>query len=118
MRPKNRAPAAQQAPSPLVRWVELVSHTKDGDHVELARRLGDMPARFQYLTVLDRRAWLTSRSAAMVRNFDFDEWDAFLAERRAQAEQRTGCRGCDIECLVQTWLSRQECAYRRPAARA
>ena len=59
----------------------------DGDHEELARRVGGpempVPHNFKYRTVLARRAWLAARSGASVRNFDFEYWERYLEERRA-----------------------------------
>jgi multidrug efflux pump subunit AcrA (membrane-fusion protein) len=84
MRPKQ--PRAHEV-TPAQRWAAAVQCCLDGDHEELARRVGGpempVPHNFKYRTVVARRAWLAARSGASVRNFDFESWERYLEERRA-----------------------------------
>ena len=93
------------------RYAHLAGETASGTRVVVAPFYHRMPARF---VVRHERA----RCALLGSGVAFAWFTLTALVSFPQLHDATGCRGCDIECLVQTWLSRQECAYRRPAARA
>ena len=84
---RSSASGAARGDAGAQRWAAVVQCCLDGDHEELARRVGGpempVPHNFKYRTVLARRAWLAARSGASVRNFDFEGWERYLEERRA-----------------------------------
>ena len=84
---RSSASGAARGDAGAQRWAAVVQCCLDGDHEELARRVGGpempVPHNFKYRTVLARRAWLAARSGASVRNFDFESWERYLEERRA-----------------------------------
>mgnify|MGYP007125080250 CR=1 FL=1 len=93
MRPKKKPAAKAPAPAlvltPEQRWAQLVEHTQLGHLEELFRRVQQIGAneRLEPRPPSEYRLQLRRLEGRAVRNFNFDEFAAWVAERQKIAEE-------------------------------